>query len=510
MTDNSKNQDNTGKGRSNAGQVWLSVGLSIISGVFLFLAFPPVNLWPLMLVALVPYLIAQHRLMPAKWSQVAPTITFGLWLWPFLYRIFGIPDAPFILKHLGLLVAVFTYFTSSERKFHELTRFRWFILQGVFGWVGFEMIRGFIPVLGTMGFAANPLASQAWLIQPVSVFSIYGLNLLVVLINFTLAQVIMKWIDRKWNLDGTVQVDRQATRRWAVGTVLALAAWIAISLVIYNQTPKDTQTVKVAALQMDLDTPGHQVDDSVQAERIQLLTEQAHEAAESGAEVIYVPEMAFGFDPQAQYTDELRQLTAETDAYLYFTYAHWSDDNWHNETVLLSPAGDFSPIYGKLHGFGEPPTVSAGTFPVNSTPYGDLSSIICMDGVFTDAARNVSRNGAQIMAIPTFNTTVGISEQNWTHFVFRSVENQVPVVNADRGFYTMITDSHGKILTDVRTPAGDSAVVLADVTIGSGDPPLYTRLGDLLGWISLAGFIFFIVFQSLVERRAKKAQAEAS
>jgi apolipoprotein N-acyltransferase len=315
----------------------------------------------------------------------------------------------------------------------------------------------------------------------------------------------MRWIDRRWVIEGVVPVDGQATRRWGWGTLVTLGVWIAISLVIYIQTPENTETIRVAALHMDIDAPGHQVDDSVQAERMQLLTQQMHAAAEEGAEVIYVPEMAFGFNPQEKYTAELRALTADTNTYLFFTYAYHDDRGWHNETVILNPEGQFSSVYGKQHAFGEPPTVSAGSSLVEETPYGRLGSIICMDGVFTDSARNTAKAGAQIMAIPTYNTTIGISEQNWTHFVFRSVENQVPVVNADRGYYSMITDTHGKILADVRTPAGSSEIVVADVTLASGSP-LYTTLGDWMGWVSLAGFAFFIVFQSIVERRAKKLE----
>jgi apolipoprotein N-acyltransferase len=493
------------KKRFLSNQVLIAVGLSILSGLFLFLAFPPVNLWWLMWVAVVPYLVAQHRLMPRKWSALAPTLAIGLWLWPFLYRIFDIEGAPFYIRHLGLLIGVFTYFTSTERKFNELTGFRWFILQGMAAWVGFEMIRSFIPFLGTMGFAANPLAGQAWLLQPVSIFSIYGLNLLIVLFNFAVAQMIMHWIDGRWSLEGVVAVDGKATRRWALGTVLAVVVWISISLVIYNQAPEGAQTVRVAALHMDLDGPGHQVDDAGQADRMQLLTQQTRQAAQEGAKVVFVPEMAFGFDPQVKYTEELQALVAETDTYMFFTYAYHAEDGWHNETVMISPSGEFSPIYGKKHAFGEPPTVSAGTYPVNQTPYGLIGSIICMDGVFTDAARNLARNGAQLMGIPTYNSTIGIAEQNWTHFIFRAVENQVPVVNADRGYYTMITDTHGKILADVRTPQGESEVVVADVTLSSANP-IYTQVGDWLGWVSLAGFVFFIVFQSVVERRAKQAE----
>jgi len=477
--------------------------LSCISALFFYLAFPPINLWPFIFLAPTPYLIAQHRFLPKKWAALAPAIGVGLWLWPFLYRIFNIPDAPFFFLHMGLLIALIIFFSSTERKFHELTEYRWFILQGLAASVGFEMARSFIPVLGTMGFSANPLAGQAWLIQPVSIFSIYGLSLLVILVNFVLAMIIIAWIDKKWIFTDVVQVYSKSTRNWTIGTVLVLFAWIALSLVIFNQETLDAPSVRVAALQMDLKDPGHQVDDQEQARRMDLLIDQVHEAADKGAKIVYTPEMAFGFDPQVKYTAGLRELVAETNTHLYFTYAYHDDSGWHNETVLISPDGEFSPIYGKQHAFGEPPTVSAGEEFVNDTQYGKLGSIICMDGVFTDSARGTAKAGAQVLAIPTYNTTVGISEQNWTHFAMRSVENQVPVINADRGFYTMITDQKGRILTDIRTPEGADAVVIADLQPSYGSP-IYTTVGDWLGWVSLVGFVFFMVFQGIVESRAKK------
>jgi hypothetical protein len=51
---------------------------------------------------------------------------------------------------------------------------------------------------------------------------------------------------------------------------------------------------------------------------------------------------------------------------------------------------------------------------------------------------------------------------------------------------------------------GSRVTLVSDVTLGSGKAP-YTSLGDILGWASLAGYIGFMVFQSMVERRAKKA-----
>jgi hypothetical protein len=46
--------------------------------------------------------------------------------------------------------------------------------------------------------------------------------------------------------------------------------------------------------------------------------------------------------------------------------------------------------------------------------------------------------------------------------------------------------------------------LVGDVTLGSG-PSLYTSLGDVLGWVAMAGFVFFIVFPMVIESRAKKA-----
>ncbi|MFN2113471.1 MAG: nitrilase-related carbon-nitrogen hydrolase [Anaerolineales bacterium] len=486
----------------------IGIILSLASGACFYLAFPPLNIWPLIFIAVTLYLIAQHRLFPLKWSALAPTIALGIWLWPFLYRIFNIEGAPFWLLHMGLLIAVFTFFTSTDRKFNEGTGFRWFVLQGLFAWVGFEMIRSFIPFLGTMGFVANPLAGQAWLVQPVSIFSIYGLNLVVILVNFALAQAAIVWIDRKWPSDDVIPADPGQSRSWLIAAGVILMAWIGLSLIILNQQPDSANTVRVAALQMDIADPGHQVDDAGQEARLDLLGSLLQEAAEKGAKIAYVPEMAFGFDPQTRYTDRILDMVAQAGTYLYFTYAYHDDAGWHNETVLISPEGDFSPIYGKQHAFGEPPTATAGTYPINPTPYGKLGSIICMDGVFTDSARKTVSRGAQLLGIPSYDTTVGISEQNWTHFVMRSVENQVPVINADRGFYSMITDSHGRIVADIRSNQGSSQVILADV-VPAQRRSLYTQLGnDWLGYASLAGYIFFIFFPGILAKREKKGNQE--
>jgi len=488
---------------SKSGRIGIGVALSILSGGLLFLAYPPVNLWPLIWLAIIPYLIAQYRFMPRRWAALAPTISMTMFLWPYLARIFGLPDAPFLFKNMGLLFGIITFFTSSERKLHEMTQYKWFVLQGMFAWVGFEMIRSLIPVLGTMGFVANTQASQAWLIQPVSIFSIYGLNFLIILVNYSLAFLCLRWIDRTFLFEDSVPVDPKAAKKWIILAIAALVVWAGLSLILFN-IQSDTLPVRVAALHHFFDVPGHQADEAEQAARVEIFSAQAREAANQGAQVIFLPEMAFGIDPQKQYTKDFQSLAAETNAYLFIPYAFHDDVGWHNESVLLSPQGEFSTRYGKLHAFGEPPTVSAEEFPVKETPLGTLGTIICMDGVFTDAARNAVNNGAQILGIPTYNSTIGISEHNWTHFVMRSVENRIPIVNADRGILSIITDARGSVIAEEKTPKGGEMVLVADVIPGNTSSP-YLSMSDWLGWVALAGFAFFTGFQMVVEGKAKKA-----
>jgi len=149
--------------RMNIVRLGLGIALSALSGVMLLLAFPPYGLWPLAWFALLPGLLAQYRLMPAKWTSLASAIYSGVWLGPFLARLFGPGYGP-IFQYLGVWIAILNLFLAKDRKFHELSKYRWFILQGVIVWVGFEMIRAtFIPVIATSAFIGYTQATQTWL-----------------------------------------------------------------------------------------------------------------------------------------------------------------------------------------------------------------------------------------------------------------------------------------------------------------------------------------------------------
>ncbi len=492
--------------RMNIVRLGLGIALSALSGVMLLLAFPPYGLWPLAWFALVPGLLAQYRLMPAKWTSLASAVYSGVWLGPFLARLFGPGYGP-IFQYLGVWIAILNLFLAKDRKFHELSKYRWFILQGVIVWVGFEMIRAtFIPVIATSAFIGYTQATQTWLIQPVSIFSVYALNLVIILFNYALTQGVMAWLDRKWTAADVVPVDVDSTRRWLVGTSVVLAVWIGLSLVIVNAMPS-TPKLRVASVRPNFPLPAHLDDVNTSQIRFDTFVAQAREAAAQGAQVIYTPEMMFNFDPQVEYTEQFRALAKETGAYIFITYSvSIEGQDWRNESVMLSPEGEFSQVYGKYHTWmiGEPPTPSAGVFPVYETPLGKLAGMICHDANYTDVARKLTANGAQIIAAP-YREFGGFGEQAWTNALFRAVENRVAVVVSGVATVSAIVNPDGSIVdldTDIN---GSRAILVGDVSLGPGNAP-YTSLGDVLGWASLAGYVFFMFFPSVIERRAKKAQ----
>jgi apolipoprotein N-acyltransferase len=475
--------------------------------VMLLLSFPPYGIWPLIWFAFVPYTIAQHRLLPRKWEGLATALAMLFWLGPYLARLMG-PGVGPLFQYMGVWVAVLSFFMGKARRFHELTQYRWFILQGVIDWVGFEMLRAtFIPLLATNAFVGYTLATQAWMIQPVSIFSVYGMNLIIMLVNFALAQGALAWLDRRFPVVDGVAVDGRATRRWLVATAAIVAAWIGISLVILSGAPADAPTVRVAALQPNFPVAAHIDSQTPSQLRVDTLVEQAHEAAQQGAQVIFTPEMGLAFDPQMEHTEELRALATDTGAYLFISYVVSDETGFRNETVVLSPDGEFLDVYGKKHAFGEPPTPGAGFYPVYDTPLGRLAAMICHDANYTDVARQLARNGAQLIgnAVGEFGR---YGEQGWTSTVFRSVENRVATVYTHVAYVSAMIDPYGRLLALAVTPQGERLALVQDVPLGAGNAPLI-RLGDWLGWVCLASYVVFIVYMEVTTRRHKK-QARAT
>lgn len=505
MTDNTPSQTKVPAGLSTPVRVAAGVLLSLLSGVLLTLAFAPYDAWPLVFVAFLPLIIAQYRVMPARQTSLAPAIMIGTWLYLYFGPSFFVGGIMLALPAIGFLINLLA--EKPVRSFHEATHYRWFIIYGVVNWVGFEIIRTFIPGIATWGFVNYTLYSQTWLIQPVSIFSIYGLSLLIMLINYSLGQWLLVRFDARWQLESVVPVSAKRTQRWLLGVGITAALWVVLSLVQYTAAPGDVETVRVAAVQLGEEEVAFSHPEMDAYARLNTLAALTRDAAAQGAQIISWSELALPFDPQQEFTAELSALAAETDAYLVLPYGVFEEEGVRNEVVILSPTGEFSEPYAKAHPVlfaGEPYGLNVGRFPVYETPLGTLASIICYDLNYTDATRKMAQQGAQIIAAPS-SDWAGIAEKQNVHLVFRAIETRTAIVNAEKAFDSVIVDPYGRILEETISLEPARAVLVQDVPLGSADT-IYLRTGDLPGWVALAGVAFFAIFRKrLVEREGKLA-----
>lgn len=488
---------------STMGRVGLGLALSALSAGLLVLAFPPFNLWFLAWFCFVPFILAQYRVMPPKFSALASSAFNGLWLWGYLGPVFGGTGS--FMEYLPLFVAGISLLVDrGSRRFHARTGFQWFVPQGMVAWVGIEMIRIFLPIAGTWGFVAYTLHSQPWLIQPASIFGIFGVSALILVVNYALGLSVLRLLDRRWQPEADMPTpSSHLARRWLVIAGATLAVWIGLSLALF--AAPTGATVRVAAIQPDASPiiTANQGREEVVAQLHARMVEQTREAAAQGAKVIAWPEGALQYDPQVQDPLGLVGLARETGAYLVIGYVvDVTEHVFRNEATVISPAGKFLGVFGKDHPvtFGGETSPTRGTYPVYETPLGVLGTIICYDADFTDTARKLARQGAQLIAVPS-NDWSGITYKHYTHVVFRAVENRVAMIKSDGGYNSALVDPYGRVLALATEPESGEATLVADVPLGSGDS-IAARLGDWFGWLCLAGLAFFTVGERWLVKRA--------
>lgn len=497
--------------RSPLRQSLLGILLGILSGAAFIFAFPPYEIWPLMFIGWIPVLVAQHHIMPPKLSSLPVAIALGLWLQGYLGPIFK-PGGTYMI-YLPIIVALFALvFDAGKRRFHQNTHYCWFVLEGVLFWGGIEMVRLFIPIAGTMGFIAYPLYRQTWFIQPVSVFGIIGLGMLLMAVNFVLAQGILFILQRRQGRHASANIAPQTVSRSATIVGVMLLLWFALSLILL--TDPQERTVTAAAIQPDITTlrertpEGSHWRDTLYGE----LIDRTRTAARQGAQFIVWPEGALQFDPLIDDRLGLSDLARETDSYLVVGYGgELTPGVFRNEATLIDPAGHFLGVYGKDHPmlFGGESSPTRGTYPVYETRLGSVSTIICYDLDYTDTTQKMVAQGAQLIGVPS-NDWGSIAKIHYTHLVFRAVENQVAMVKADGGYDSAIVAPDGRILAFVSFTEGGGATLVAEVPLGSGNGTLTTHVGDWAGWLGLAGIAFFSLGKPFLVKAAEKTRWRAS
>src|SRR5689334_15051339 len=130
-------------------RISLGLALSALSAVLTFVAVRPPGWWWLVFVALVPMIVAQQAVLPERWSGAAFAIGIGGYIAAYIQGLID-PTFAWWMRALPLVVVPVMWFLGHlDRRFHQRTRYRYFVLATPLAWVALDFLRSGAPMTGT-------------------------------------------------------------------------------------------------------------------------------------------------------------------------------------------------------------------------------------------------------------------------------------------------------------------------------------------------------------------------
>lgn len=143
------------------------------------------------------------------------------------------------------------------------------------------------------------------------------------------------------------------------------------------------------------------------------------------------------------------------------------------------------------------------------TPYGRLTGILCGDLDFPGVVQQAGHKGVDILLAPSMETWPD-KEVVWhvRYAAFRAVENGVSLVRPTAGGTSIVTDPYGRVLASMNHLAAGNRVMVAQVPTHRVST-FYAALGDVFGWLTVAGFVALAGWAIIGGRRAMPAALQA-
>lgn len=121
------------------------LALSALSAAVAVLAFPPVSLGPLILVAFVPMIVAQHAFLPPRMAGLALAVGIGGFYAAYTWGILPDDAEASLRGGILLLVGALLVVGAGERFLHGVTRYRYFPVLAPLAWAAADFLRATFP-----------------------------------------------------------------------------------------------------------------------------------------------------------------------------------------------------------------------------------------------------------------------------------------------------------------------------------------------------------------------------
>ena len=410
-------------------------------------------------------------------------------------------------------------------------------------WTVYEFLKssGFLGY--PWGLAAYPMNTITPLIQFTTLTGVWGLSLLMALVN----AVVAEGVQRPWRL--------QPTNAYCMTAVLMIVA-LGYGFVrlgtenLWGSGESSSTPFKVALIQHNRD-PWSDNDDSSSARELMRLTR--HILEETNPDLIVWSETALRFPPTGKYSsvweirpkgDPLARFLRNLDIHLITGSAHFygvETVKGSNAAFLISPYANHFDYYHKQNlvpfaelvpfwqvGFmrrfyrstvgigpgwiaGEDPTVF--TVKTSDDRSVRLSTPICFEDAFPTLNRQFVRSGAELLINLTndsWSRTLSAESQHLVAARFRSVETARPLLRATNGGITVALDIYGKPIPGSMLVPFTASTAL--VTLYLPESPTitpYTQFGDYLP-VSLIIAVFLLIAKDAASNgRRRKSPSKA-
>jgi apolipoprotein N-acyltransferase len=485
---------------------WWRVALAGASGLLVGFCFPPFDLGPLVLIALVPLLWTWRGARAPHAALYG--FAFGVGCYALVLewiRYFGVVAIVPLVAVMALAIAIVGALVSVLARRGIASP-----LLTAAVWVVLESLRDRAP-LG--GFPWADLGVSLHDVAPARALASWGGTLLV---SFVIVAV------NGFILDAVVGARARETRATAAAALGLVGVLVFVVLAdVARFDPTSTGRMRFALLQ------GDDKELPLAEQTNQPLTNKHLELAQQldgKYDLVVFPESALDTDPQIDPTLEAALTdiaTAHDTSLLVNARTPAGNGENYNSNLLYEPDGTLQGIYSKQHlvPFGEyvpwrgalgfigelrqiPYDFAAGDERVLFDVGGhEIGSVICFESAFAPLVRDYVRDGAEAIVVSTSNRSYrrsGNAEQHLALSQMRAAETARPVLQASVSGVSGVIDADGSVHDT--TGLFEQAIVQGHITTMTGETP-YVRFGDWIVLLSVLGVIGATVVVLVRSRR---------
>jgi apolipoprotein N-acyltransferase len=484
----------------------LAIVFPIASGILLVLCQPPVSLFPLAFVALIPLLYGmekyayRHPFIP---GFIAGIVTYlGLIYWVVVamnaYGGIDIFTSIIILSLFVLYLSLYTGIFSAAIFFLEKRVSAPVYITAPVVWVLLEYLRGVALTGFPWSFLAHSQHNFPAFIQVASVTGTYFISFLIAAINCLILFFILR---------------KPVSKIYITAICFMVAASVIYGAVRLREVEEGKLTTAIVQGNIRQDVKW---DDAFKIKTIQIYY---HNTLRNGSNVDFVvwPETALPlvFNEEVYVNQVIKALPPLINSPLLFGTI-WKDRNGrlYNSSYVLGRNGDVNGIYNKAHlvPFGEyTPLIrylpflqkitaqgvgfasGDGHDPI-TTSIGKVGILLCYEGVFPYITNEAVGKGAQFLVNLTNDAwyeRTSAAYQHLVFYVFRAVETDRYVLRAANTGISAIIDPRGRITA--RTEIFEERVLKGGFALRD-TITFYVLHGD---YFILAAFLFLATVVSV-------------